>query len=169
MKRHPPSLLELVPSPWSVFQSSLSQQCPDGTWSVQTAPRLWLFSVEANTKKKRLQCSGFSTLMKIRVASASTKFINDKTDYLITVFAMPAALKTYKGFMGNNIIPWNTFCLVWKRLEKMSSCQKLNRCCPLWRGRTSHCLRSRWDWEISLRYTPLFSQSHISMRSSRIS
>lgn len=146
-----------MPSPWSVFQSSLSQQCPDGTWSVQTAPRLWLFSVEANTWKRRLQCSCFSTLMKVRVASASKKFINDKTDYLISLCN---ACSSGKFFMGNNIIPWNTFWLVWKRLEKMLSCQKLNRCCPLWRGRTSHCLRSRWDWEISQIYTALLSVSH---------
>lgn len=119
-----------------------------------------------HTKERRLQCSCFSTLIKVRVASASKKFINDKTDYLISLCN---ACSSETFFMGNNIIPWNTFWLVWKRLEKMLSCQKLNRCCPLWRGRTSHCLRSRWDWEISLKYTPLSSQSHISTRSSHIS
>lgn len=43
-----------MPSPWSAVQSNLFLPRPDGTWSGQTAPRLWLFSRQRNTQKTNI-------------------------------------------------------------------------------------------------------------------
>lgn len=62
--------------------------------------------------------------------------------------------------MGNNIIPWNTFWLVWKRLEKMLSCQKLKVLPSLTRPYQSLPAFTLGLGNISQIYTALLSVSH---------